>query len=257
MHWTRLLTPMLAFAVGLTAQPSPKKTVAVVAAASMRGALEEARVAFEKAHADIKLQVSYGASGAFTAQIQQGAPVDVFLSADLDYPEKLVQAGLVTSEGVVPYAKGLLVLWVRKDTGADPGAQGLKALLNPAVKHVSMANPKLAPYGVAAESALKKAGLYETVLPKVVLAENINQAAQYLYSNAAEAGFVALSLMDNPTLKENGWIWPVPKNLYSPIVQGAVVLKRSKQPLEANQFLGFLVGSEGFKILQRYGFEKP
>ena len=257
MRWTKFLAPMLTFAVSLAAQPVPRKTVAVVAAASMRGALDEAKGAFEKAHADLQLQVSYGASGALTAQIQQGAPVDVFLSADLAFPEKLVQEGLVTREGVVPYAKGLLVLWVRKDTVADPGTLGMRALLNPAVKHVSLANPKLAPYGLAAETSLKKAGLYETVLPKVVLAENINQAAQYLYSNAAEAGFIALSSMDNPTLKENGWAWPVPKGLYAPIIQGAVLLKRSQQPEEARQFLAFLVSSEGFKILEHYGFEKP
>lgn len=257
MRWNKLLTPLLACVVTLTAQTAPRKTVAVAAAASMRAALDEAKGVFEKSHGDVQLQVSYGASGALTAQIQQGAPVDVFLSADLAFPEKLTQAGLVTSEGVVPYAKGALVLWVRKDTGADPTTQGMKALLNPAIKHISVANPKLAPYGQAAETALKKVGLHETVLPKVVLAENINQAAQYLYTNAAEAGFIALSLMDNPTLKANGWTWPVPQELFAPIIQGAVVLKRSQVPAEAKQFLAFLVGSEGFKILQRYGFEKP
>ena len=256
MRWTKLLTPMLACAVALTAQ-APRKTVAVVAAASMRDALNEAKGVFEKARADVKLQVTYGASGSLTAQIQQGAPVDVFLSADMAFPEKLVQAGLVTAEGVVPYARGMLVLWVRKDTGADPATQGMKALLNPAIKHVSIANPKLAPYGLAAETALKKAGLHETVLPKVVLAENINQAAQYLYTNAAEAGFIALSLMDNPALKANGWVWPVPQELFAPIIQGGVVLKRSQQQAESRQFLDFLARGEGFKVLQRYGFEKP
>jgi len=257
MRWSTLLAPLLAFAVSLAAQPAPRKIVAVVAAASMRSALDEAKVAFEKAHAEIQLQVSYGASGALTAQIQQGAPVDLFLSADLTFPEKLVQAGLATGEGVVPYAKGALVLWIRKDTGADPAKLGMKALLNPAIKHIALANPKLAPYGLAAESALWKAGLHGTVLPKVVLAENINQAAQYLYTHAAEAGFIALSLLDNPTLKETGWTWRVPQELFAPIVQGAVVLKRSQVPAESKQFLAFLAGGEGFRILQRYGFEKP
>jgi molybdate transport system substrate-binding protein len=95
------------------------------------------------------------------------------------------------------------------------------------------------------------------VQSKVVLAENINQAAQYLYTNAAEAGFIALSLMDNPVLKETGWSWPVPKEFASPIVQGAVILKRTTLPVEARQFVDYLVGAEGVKILQRYGFEKP
>jgi molybdate transport system substrate-binding protein len=158
---------------------------------------------------------------------------------------------------VIPYAKGLLALWVRKDTGADPASQGMKALLNPAVKQVSIANPKRAPYGSAAETVLRKAGLHETILPKVVFAENINQVAQYLYTHAAEAGFIALSLMDNPTLKETGWIWPVSRDHYAPVVQGAFVLKRSAVQADAQRFLDYLVGPEGFTFLQRYGFEKP
>jgi len=256
MRLIKLLAPVLALALPLAAQPV-RKTITVVAAASMRGALDEAKAAYEKTHSDIQIQASYGASGSLTAQIQQGAPADVFMSADLDFPGKLVQAGLVTSDGVVPYARGILVMWVRKDTGADPSAQGMKALLNPAVKHISIANPKLAPYGFAAVTAMEKAGLREALQPKVVLAENINQAAQYLYTNAAEAGFIALSLMDNQTLKDNGWVWPVPRDLYAPIVQGAVVLKRSQLPAESKQFLDFLVVGDGFKILQKYGFEKP
>ena len=256
MRWTRFLAPLLAFASILPAQTA-KKTLAVVAAASMRGALDEAKAAFEKAHPELQLQVSYGASGSLVAQIQQGAPVDVFLSADTAFPEKLAQGGLATADGVIPYVKGTLVMWVRKDTGADPAALGLKALSNPAVKHVSLANPKLAPYGLAAEAALKKAGQYDAVQGRIVLAENINQAAQYLVTGAAEAGFISLSMMDNATLKASGWVWPVPKDLYAPIIQGAVILKRTALPAEARQFMDYLVGAEGFRIMQRYGFEKP
>lgn len=257
MRWTRCLAPLLVLAATLGAQPAPRKTLAVVAAASMRSALDESKTAFEKAHPGIQLQLSYGASGSLTAQIQQGAPVDVFLSADLGFPEKLAQGGLVTAEGVIPYAKGLLVLWVRKDTGVNPAQRGLKVLLDPAIKRIAIANPKLAPYGLAAETALQKAGLHAAVLPKIVQGENINQTAQYLVTNVAEAGFIALSLMDNVTLKEGGWIWPVPQDLHAPIVQGAVVLKRTKVPVEARQYLDYLTGPEGFRILQRYGFEKP
>lgn len=257
MRWTRLIAPMFALSVTLAAQPAARKTVAIVAAASMRPALDEAKVAYEKAHPDMQLQLSYGASGSLTAQIQQGAPVDVFLSADLSFPEKLVQAGLATGDGVVPYVKGLLVLWVRKDTGADPARLGLKALQEPSIKRISIANPQLAPYGQAAETVLRKAGIHAAVQPKIVQAENINQAAQYLVMGAAEAGFIALSLMDNATLKETGWTWSVPKDLYAPIVQGAVVLKRTAYPIEAKQYLDYLTGAEGFRILQRYGFEKP
>ena len=257
MRWTRLIAPLFACAVTLAAQPAARKTLAVVAAASMRPALDEAKAAYEKAHPDIQLQISYGASGSLTAQIQQGAPVDVFMSADLSFPEKLVQGGLATGDGVISYAKGLLVMWVRKDTGADPAKLGLKVLQEPAIKRISIANPKLAPYGLAAETALQKAGVHANVLPKIVQAENINQAAQYLVTGAAEAGFIALSLMDNATLKETGWTWSMPRDLYAPIVQGAVVLKRTAYPAEAKQYLDYLTGAEGFKILQRYGFEKP
>ncbi len=257
MRWTRLIAPLFACAVTLAAQPAARKTLAVVAAASMRPALEEVKTAYEKAYPGIRLQISYGASGSLTAQIQQGAPVDVFLSADLGYPEKLVQAGLATADGVIRYAKGLLVMWVSKDSGADPAKLGLKALQEASIKRISIANPKLAPYGQAAETALQKAGIHANVLPKIVQAENINQAAQYLVTGAAEAGFIALSLMDNATLKETGWLWSVPKDLYAPIVQGAVVLKRTALPAEARQYLDYLRSGEGFRTLQRYGFEKP
>lgn len=257
MRWTRLLAPLFAYAAILAAQPAARKTLVVVAAASMRPALEDAKVAYEKAHPEFQLQISYGASGSLTAQIQQGAPVDVFLAADLGYPEKVVQAGLATAEGVVPYAKGLLVLWVRKDTGVEPAKLGMKAVLEPGLKRVAIANPKLAPYGAAAETALQRAGVYAATAPKLVQAENINQTAQYLVTGAADAGFIALSLMDNPTLKEAGWTWPVPREDYAPIVQGAVVLKRTLFPTEARQFLAYLAGPEGFPILQHYGFEKP
>lgn len=231
--------------------------VAVAAAADLRGTLEEVAEAFQKANPTIAIQVSYGASGSLTAQIKQGAPFDVFLSADTTYPELLVQAGLATKEGVTHYATGKLVLWVRKALAPDPGKEGLKVLLNPALKRIAMANPKLAPYGRVGEEALKTSGLYEAVAVRLVFAENIAQAAQYLQTGAADAGLISISQARQPALREAGWSWEVPQERYSQLKQGAVVLVRTGVPNEALAFLAFLLGPDGQDILARKGFGRP
>jgi len=166
------LTPLLSAALGLLlgftgttpakAAPTP---IAIAAAADLRGVLEELKTTYEGKHPDVQLQISYGASGSITAQVQQGAPYDIFLAADTGFPETLQKGGLVTDDGVFPYATGRLTLWVRKDLNLDPAKDGLKVLLQPSVKKVSTANPKTAPYGRAGEAALRSAGLYDAVQP--------------------------------------------------------------------------------------------
>lgn len=260
MRLRGLLSVMLgwALAVGIPvfAQPKPAQ-VAVAAAGDLRGVLEELKTDFEARHGGIQLQLSYGASGSLTAQIRQGAPFDVFLSADTGFPDQLEKAGLVAPQGVFPYAVGSLTLWVRKDLGLDPAREGLKILLNPAVRKISIANPQVAPYGRAAEAALRSTALYDQAQPRLVFADNIAQAAQFCQTGAAEAGLISLAQARNPALAQGGIAWKVPANFYPAIRQAGAILKRTQVPEQAQAFCAYLLGPEGRAILARHGFGRP
>lgn len=248
----------LAFTVlclGLAASAQTPLTIA--AAADLRGTLEEVQGAFGKREPSARLQISYGASGSLAAQIQQGAPFDVFLAADLGFPEQVQRASLASGEGVFPYAIGRLVLWVRRDLGLDPAREGLAALSNPSIKRIALANARVAPYGRAAEAALGHAGLLETLRPKLVYGENIAQAAQYLQTGAADAGLVSFSQASAPALRSGGLVWAVPPEAYPPLRQGGVILKAARNVALARAFRAFLLGAEGQAILARHGFGKP
>lgn len=255
MRIRRGLAALLLLGASLwAAPPAVAIPLAIAAAADLRGSLEELAEAFRKTHPAVLVQVSYGASGGLTAQIEQGAPFDIFLSADMGYPKRLVQAGLATQEGVSGFATGELVLWVRKEVA---GKEGLQVLTNPAIKRIALANPRLAPYGRAGAEALRKSGCYGAVQARLVFAENVAQAAQYLWTGAAEAGLISRSQARQQTLKAAGWVWPVPQELYAPLQQGAVVLARSTYPYEARAFLDYLLSPSGQAILARNGFGKP
>jgi len=231
--------------------------VAIAAAGDLRGVLEALKTGFEGGHPGVQLQLTFGASGSLTAQIQQGAPFDVFLSADAGFPEQLRQAGLVTPEGPFPYATGKLILWVRQDLHLDPAREGLKVLLHPAVKKIATANPRLAPYGRAGEAALRAEHLFEAVQPKLVFGENILQAAQFLQTGAAEAGLISHAQAANPALAQTGVRWEVPAGAYPPIRQAGVILKRAASPDAAQAFRAYLIGPEGQAVLARHGFGRP
>lgn len=254
------LSAVLGLALTLGAQlraqtgPTP---VAIAAAGDLRGVLEEIKTVFEAKHPAVQLQLSYGASGSLTAQIQQGAPFDVFLAADTGFPEQVQKAGLTTPEAPFPYATGSLTLWVRKDLNLDPGKDGLKILLNPSVKKVSTANPQVAPYGRAGEAALRQAGLYDAVKSRLVFADNIAQAAQFLQAGSAEAGLISFSQASNPALQKTGVIWRIPSEAYPPLRQAGVILKRTSSLEQARAFRAFLIGPEGQAILAKHGFGKP
>jgi molybdate transport system substrate-binding protein len=243
---------------GLTAGAQPgATTVAIAAAGDLRGALEELKGAFEARNPRVQLQLTFGASGSLTAQIQQGAPFEVFLAADTGFPERLVTAGLAGPEGLFPYATGCLTLWVRKDLGVDPGKDGLRTLLNPALKKIATANPQVAPYGRAGEAALRQAGLYDRVQHRLVFADNIAQAAQFLQAGTAEAGLISCSQANNPVLRGSGLAWAVPAKGHPPLRQAGVILKATLHPEQARAFVSFLTGAEGQTILGRHGFGKP
>jgi molybdate transport system substrate-binding protein len=162
---------------------------------------------------------------------------------------------LVTGDSF-PYATGRLVLWLRRDVGLDPNKDGLKVLLSPSVKRIALANPALAPFGRSAETALKKAGFYDSVKPKLVFGENIAQAAQYLQTGAAEAGFISSPQVLAPALA-GGRAWTVPQALYPVQKQCGVLLKRSTQPILAAAFQAYLLGPEAQATLARLGYGAP
>jgi len=230
------------------------QTLRIAAASDLQFVLPDLAAQYEK-QTGIKLAITYGSSGNFFAQIQNGAPFDLFFSADLDYPKNLIQAGFADSDSLQIYAAGRLVLWLPPDSPLDP-AVGLKALLDPRIQKIAVANPEHAPYGRAAVAALQGAGLYDQLKPKLVFGENISQAAQFVQSGSAQAGLIALSLALSPAMK-NGKRWDIPADRYPPIEQAVVVLKSSPNVQPAFSFLTFLKSPQARATFERYGFEVP
>jgi molybdate transport system substrate-binding protein len=202
------------------------------------------------------IDVSFGSSGNFFAQLQNGAPFDLFFSADVDYPRRLDSSGLTAPGTLVEYASGRIVLWTRNDTNLDL-ARGLAILAEPRVRRIAMANPEHAPYGRAAVAALRHERLYDGVRGKLVLGENISQAAQFAQSGNADAGIIALSLALAPAMRASGHYVEIPASYHPPIEQAAVVLRSSRQIDVARQFLVFLQRPENQRALQEAGFVIP
>ena len=228
----------------------------VAAAADLSSALKEVADGYEK-KTGVKVKLSFGASGALTQQIQNGAPFDVFFSADMDYPRQLISAGDADGASLYQYAVGKLVLWVPADSPLDVEHRGMKVLLDPSVKKISIGNPQHAPYGRAAVAALKHEGVYDQVSDRLVLGENISQAAQFVESGNAQAGFVALAHAIAPEMKGKGKYWVVPAEDYPPLAQGVVVLTHSQHKKEAAGFVEYIKSKEASDLLRRYGFSLP
>ena len=233
-------------------EPQALPVLRVSAAADLHFAMPELVAGFEKKNI-ATLQVSYGSSGNFFTQIQNGAPFDLFFSADSEYVKRLDAAGLSEPGTTGIYAMGRLVLWTRADAAVDVRRDGWKALLDSRVEKIAIANPAHAPYGKAAEAALRSAGIYDQVKGKLVFGENISQTAQFVQSGNAQVGLVALSLAISPAMKE-GHRWEVPVEAYPPIEQSAVVLRSSKNVAAARAFLDFVRGEQGREILRKNGF---
>ncbi len=231
------------------------QAVKVAAAADLKFAMAELASQFEK-QSGAKLDITYGSSGNFLTQIQNGAPFDLFFSADSEYPKKLEAAGLAEPGTLREYAVGHIVIWTPNDSGINAAKDGWKSLLDQRVKKIAIANPEHAPYGRAAVAAMKKAGIYEQVKDKLVYGENISQAAEFVQSGNAQAGIVALSLAISPAMK-NGNRWEIPANTYPPIKQAVVLLEASNNKDAARGFLDFVSGPQGREILERFGFTVP
>ena len=240
-----LITSLAAFC-----RPVFAETTIVAVASNFSQPMTEIAEAFEKATGH-SAKLSFGSSGKFAAQIENGAPFDVFLSADAGKPEKLEKAGLAVKSSRFTYAVGKLVLWSAKPGYVD--AQG-DILSKGGFTHMALADPKLAPYGEAAIEVLKAKGLFEKVKPLFVLGENISQTRQFISTGNAELGFVALAqVLEGGRIKEgSGWI--VPESLHAPIRQDAVMLARGADNTAALALLKFLKSSEARGIIQKYGY---
>lgn len=258
--WRRFLLGCL-FAAGASlaapaGQAAARRHLTVAAAADLRYALEALIAAFKPVEPDIDVAVSYGSSGVLYGQLVNRAPFDVFLSADLQYPHRLVEQGLAASDGEFTYAVGHLAVWIpsRTHPSIDVDRDGLAVLSDPAIAHIAIANPEFAPYGRAAVAALRHDGLFERVQSKLVYAENVSQALQFVQTGAADIGLLSLSLAVAPPVAGTGRYWIVPPATYPRLDQGGVILQWASDPDAARKFRAFMTGAVGREILKRFGF---
>ncbi len=235
--------------------PAQADAIAIAAASDLSSVFPElaARFRRETGH---PVTFSFGSSGNFFAQIQNGAPFDLFFSADLDYPRELEAAGLAEPGTLYRYATGRIVLWVPVGSRLDV-SKGLSVLLDPGVHKIAIANPRHAPYGRAAVAALQHEKLYEKLQGKLVLGENISQTAQFVESGNADTGILALSLVAAPAMKGRGQYFIIPQSNHPPIEQAAVILRSSKHKQTARQFLEYVKKPEIVALLESYGFALP
>jgi molybdate transport system substrate-binding protein len=231
------------------------REIRIAAAADLQFAMGELSETFEK-QTGTSVITTYGSSGNFFSQMQNGAPFDLFFSADVEYPRSLEAAGLAEPGTLYEYALGRIVIWTPPDAKVDVAKQQWKALLDANVEKIAIANPEHAPYGRAAVAALQKVGIYESVKNKLVYGENISQAAQFVQSGNAQAGIVALSLAVSPAMRD-GKRWEIPADMHPALEQGAIILKGAKDKEAARAFLEFVKSTAGRAILAKYGFEFP
>jgi molybdate transport system substrate-binding protein len=256
----RLLTFLLVFILGISAvspvlaQSTASKPVAIAAASDLQFALPEISAAYTHKTGNTVV-VTYGSSGNLSSQIANGAPFDVLLSADASYPRQLIASGNANSSSLTFYARGSLAVWFGPGVDLGNVPPSIQALETSSIRNIAIANPKHAPYGRAAEAALKSAGIYDRVAKKLVLGENIAQAIQFVDSGNAQAGLVALSLLIGS--KHAGAWKVVPIDSYPALDQAAVVTKRGDQNAASQKFIDFLKSPEAQAIFQRYGFREP
>jgi len=252
MLWrlSRLVALVCALPISAPAQP-----LSVAAASDLQAVLPGLVAQFESELRQ-PVRVTYGSSGNFFAQIRNGAPFDVLLSADVDYPKTLVEDGKADAASLYTYAVGQLVIWSRNGAPVDIQL-GLAAVAAPSVTRVAIANPAHAPYGRAAMAALRAAGLAEQVRPKLVLGENTSQAAQFVQSGNAQIGLLPLALALAPALASTGRYVVVPAHLHPPIVQAAVIVSASRRKPAAARFLAFLRRDAVVARLAQSGFLQP
>ena len=247
-----ILLIMLCF---LAATRASAETLYIAAASNLVYCLEELNSQFKKQYPNLEIKVTTGASGNFFAQIQQNAPYEVYLSADVIFPQQLVDKQLADAKTLSIYARGQAVLWTN-NKNIDLN-QGLSVLTQTNIKRIAIANPEHAPYGQAAKAALQQAKMWQAIQPKLVLGENIAQTLQFVQTQNADVGVVALSLLRAPQLAGQGQYWLIPTHFYPPLEQAVVVTKRGKNNPLAYDYLKFIKSPPAQKILADYGFLAP
>ncbi len=225
----------------------------IAAAADLKFAMDEIVAAFRKAHPDDKIDVIYGSSGKFHTQIQQGAPFDLYFSADIAFPRGLEEKGL-SAGPTRPYAIGRIVLW---SNVRDATQMTLQDLTDPTIRKIAIANPRHAPYGKRAEEALRSVGLWDPLQGKIVQGENIAQTAQFVQTGNADVGIIALALALNPTLAEAGGYHLIDDSLHKPLEQGFIITQRAANNPLAQTFADFMGKPEARAIMIHYGFVLP
>jgi molybdate transport system substrate-binding protein len=248
-----VMIKLLALLLLIAGPFATSQEIVVAAAADMSAVLPQLVANYTKKTGQ-PVKLSFGSSGNLTNQIRNGAPFDLFFSADEEYPQQLIAEGLASKDTLYRYAVGRLVLWVPNDSPLDLTKLGIKALLEPSARRISIANPSTAPYGRAAQAALRHFQIYDQVSSRLVFGENVSQAAQFVESGNAQAGLIALSHALAPAMKDKGRYWAVPLDAYPALNQAAVVLSRSKQPNAARAFLEYLRTPEATSLLANYGF---
>ena len=234
------------FGFAIAACMSAQTPLRIAAAADLEPVLPPILQQFQQA-TGIHAEATFQASAVLTTQIQNGAPFDLFLSADLSYPKRLIDAGLADAAGSpdsstpIVYARGTLVLWARKDSHLPPPS--LDLLRSSDLKRLAVANPDRAPYGRAAVAALTSLKLYDTLKPRLVTAENIAQTAQFADTGNADAGLISLTSALTPRLTSDGTYFVVPRDLYPPIEQGAVIISKTSQRPQVHKFLDYLLSA--------------
>ena len=250
MKTYRLLSLLLAFFALTASALSQAATARVAAAADLRFAFNELAPLFQKSHPQHRLELIMGSSGKFMQQIENGAPFDIFFSADMSYPQKLVASGMAMAP-VTRYAVGRIVLWSAK---VDASQLSLHSLTRPEFRKIAIASPEHAPYGARAKEALQHAGLWTVLQPKLVFGENISHAAQLIDSQAAEVGIIALSLALNDVLKAKGGYFLIPAHTHQPLEQAFVITRHGQHNAAAKALAEFMRTPEVGLVMQRNGF---
>ena len=249
----KLLKTLIIVGAVLAAGVAHAEKITIAAAADLKFAMDEIVSNFKKGNPTDEIEVIYGSSGKFHTQVQQGAPYDLFFSADIGFPRELAKAGLASGE-VKPYAFGRIVLWSQS---LDASKLTLDSLSDPKITRIAIANPKHAPYGKRAEEALRAGKLWDKIEPKLVYGENIAHTAQFVQTGNAQVGIIALALAVNPELASKGGYYLIPENLHAPLEQGFVITKRAEGNALAKRFAAYMGDKTTRAVMTKYGFVLP
>lgn len=251
-RWVRVFAVAAAVFVGLSAV-ARAETARVAAASDLKFAFDELKPLFEQTHPPHRLELIMGSSGKFLQQIENGAPFDLFFSADVSLPHKLVGTGKAIAP-VTPYAVGRIVLW---STRVDASKLTLTDLARPEFRKIAIANPDHAPYGARAKEAIKAVGVWAAVEPRLVFGENISHAAQLVDMQAADVGVIALSLAMSESLRRKGGHALIPDTLHQPLEQAWVITTHGRRNAAARAFTAFMGTAPARQVMRRYGFLLP